>query len=171
MSLFVWVMMGIAHWHFAIWVPDRFWADRRRILAAIFGACVIGFAIAGFKIIGRHDLDVSAAFEAIPGAIIGLVASCSTAGTSKRPKQEEAPPRERPGAALARSVDRAAPALAAAAASLLIASPASACCERAHLFPKDKQRERSRWRSRLGDARRSAAPRRAGWRWTRSRAA
>jgi hypothetical protein len=31
------------------------------------------------------------------------------------------------------------PALAAAAASLVIASPASACCERAHLFPKDKQ--------------------------------
>ena len=31
------------------------------------------------------------------------------------------------------------PALAAAAASLLIASPASACCERAHLLPNGKQ--------------------------------
>jgi uncharacterized membrane protein YeaQ/YmgE (transglycosylase-associated protein family) len=76
MSLFVWVMMGIALWHFAIWVPDKFWGGIvGAFLAAIVGACVIGFAIAGFKIIGRHDLDVSAAFEAIPGAIIGLVAS------------------------------------------------------------------------------------------------
>jgi hypothetical protein len=36
---------------------------------------VIEFAIAGFKIIGRHDLNIGAAFEAVPGAAIGLAAS------------------------------------------------------------------------------------------------
>jgi len=25
MSIFVWVMMGIALWHFTVWVPDKFW--------------------------------------------------------------------------------------------------------------------------------------------------
>ena len=25
MSMLVWVMMGIAVWHFTVFVPDRFW--------------------------------------------------------------------------------------------------------------------------------------------------
>jgi hypothetical protein len=76
MSLFVWVMMGIAVWHFAVWMPDKFWGGIvGAFLAAIAGAVVVGFAIAGFKIIGRHDLDITAAFEAVPGAVIGLAAS------------------------------------------------------------------------------------------------
>jgi uncharacterized membrane protein YeaQ/YmgE (transglycosylase-associated protein family) len=76
MSLFVWIMMGIAVWHFAVWVPDKFWGGIvGAFLASIIGAVVIGFAIAGFKIIGRHDLNISAAFEAVPGAVIGLAAS------------------------------------------------------------------------------------------------
>jgi uncharacterized membrane protein YeaQ/YmgE (transglycosylase-associated protein family) len=76
MSLFVWVMMGIALWHFTVFLPDKFWGGIvGAFLAAIVGAVVVGFAIAGFKIIGRHDLDITAAFEAIPGAVIALVAS------------------------------------------------------------------------------------------------
>jgi uncharacterized membrane protein YeaQ/YmgE (transglycosylase-associated protein family) len=76
MSLFVWIMMGIALWHFAVWAPDRFWGGIvGAFLAAIAGAVVVGFILAGFKVIGRHDLTISAAFEAIPGAIIGLAVS------------------------------------------------------------------------------------------------
>jgi uncharacterized membrane protein YeaQ/YmgE (transglycosylase-associated protein family) len=76
MSLFVWIMMGIAIWHFAVWVPDRFWGGIvGAFLAAVVGAVVVGFIFAGFTIIGRHDLTIAAAFEAIPGAIIGLGAS------------------------------------------------------------------------------------------------
>jgi hypothetical protein len=76
MSLFVWIMMGIAIWHFAVWVPDRFWGGIvGAFLAAVAGAVVLGFILAGFTIIGRHDLTIAAAFEAIPGAIIGLAAS------------------------------------------------------------------------------------------------
>jgi uncharacterized membrane protein YeaQ/YmgE (transglycosylase-associated protein family) len=44
-------------------------------VVAMLGAVVSGFILAGFQIIGRHDLDISAAFEAIPGAIIALTAS------------------------------------------------------------------------------------------------
>ena len=76
MSLFVWIMMGIALWHFAVWVPDRFWGGIvGAFVASTIGAVVVGFALAGFQVIGRHDLDISAAFEAIPGAILALVAS------------------------------------------------------------------------------------------------
>jgi uncharacterized membrane protein YeaQ/YmgE (transglycosylase-associated protein family) len=76
MSLFVWVMMGIALWHFAVWVPDRFWGGIvGALVASVVGAVIVGFCVAGFQIIGRHDLDISAAFEAIPGAVIGLAAS------------------------------------------------------------------------------------------------
>lgn len=76
MSLFVWIMMGIALWHFAVWVPDRFWGGIvGAFVAAIIGAVVVGFILAGFKVIGRHQLDISAAFEAIPGAVIALALS------------------------------------------------------------------------------------------------
>jgi uncharacterized membrane protein YeaQ/YmgE (transglycosylase-associated protein family) len=69
-------MMGIALWHFTVFVPDRFWGGIvGAFLAAIVGAVVFGFIVAGFKVIGRHDLEIVQAFEAIPGAIIALAAS------------------------------------------------------------------------------------------------
>jgi uncharacterized membrane protein YeaQ/YmgE (transglycosylase-associated protein family) len=76
MSLFVWIMMGIALWHFAVWVPDRFWGGIvGAFVAAVIGAVIVGFCLAGFQIIPRHALNISAAFEAVPGAIIALAAS------------------------------------------------------------------------------------------------
>jgi uncharacterized membrane protein YeaQ/YmgE (transglycosylase-associated protein family) len=69
-------MMGIALWHFTVFLPDRFWGGIvGAFLAAIVGAVVFGFIVAGFKVIGRHDLEIVQAFEAIPGAIIALAAS------------------------------------------------------------------------------------------------
>jgi hypothetical protein len=76
MSLFVWVMMGIALWHFTVWVPDKFWGGIvGAFVVAMIGACISGFILTGFHIIGRHDLTIAAAFEAIPGAILALAAS------------------------------------------------------------------------------------------------
>lgn len=76
MSLFVWVMMGIALWHFTVFVPDKFWGGIvGAFVVAVIGAVISGFCLAGFQIIGRHDLEITAAFEAIPGAVIALVAS------------------------------------------------------------------------------------------------
>jgi uncharacterized membrane protein YeaQ/YmgE (transglycosylase-associated protein family) len=76
MSLFVWIMMGIAVWHFAVWVPDKFWGGIvGAFVAAIVGAVIVGFILAGFKIVGRHDLYIGLALEAIPGAVLGLAAS------------------------------------------------------------------------------------------------
>jgi uncharacterized membrane protein YeaQ/YmgE (transglycosylase-associated protein family) len=76
MSLFVWMMMGIALWHFAVFLPDRFWGGIvGAFVASTIGAVVVGFAIAGFQIVGRHDLKLIAALEAVPGAVIGLTLS------------------------------------------------------------------------------------------------
>jgi uncharacterized membrane protein YeaQ/YmgE (transglycosylase-associated protein family) len=76
MSMVVWVMMGIAIWHFAVWVPDRFWGGIvGAFLVAIVGAALFGFVISGFDIPGRSDTHLIAALEAIPGAVAALAAS------------------------------------------------------------------------------------------------
>jgi hypothetical protein len=75
-SVLVWVLMGIAIWHFAVWVPDRFWGGIvGALLAAIAGALLIGLLANGFAVPGRHDTHIGQALLAIPGAIAGLAAS------------------------------------------------------------------------------------------------
>jgi hypothetical protein len=66
-------MMGIAVWHFAVFVPDHFWGGIvGAFLAATVGAIVIGLIVQGF--IGRDidTTDLSTALVAIPGAALGL---------------------------------------------------------------------------------------------------
>ena len=76
MSMLVWVMMGIAVWHFAVWVPDRFYGGIvGAFVAAIVGAAVFGFLVAGLTVPGRNDTEILQAFIAIPGSILGLAAS------------------------------------------------------------------------------------------------
>jgi hypothetical protein len=73
MGMLAWVIMGLALWHFSIWLPDRFWAGIvGALIGAVLGAALSGFVIAGFTIPGRHDTHLTTALEAIPGAIIGM---------------------------------------------------------------------------------------------------
>ena len=66
-------MMGLALWHFSIWLPDRYWGGIvGAFLGALIGAFLFGFLINGFSIPGRHDTDLATAIEAIPGALIGM---------------------------------------------------------------------------------------------------
>jgi uncharacterized membrane protein YccC len=76
MSMLVWVMIGIAIWHFAIFLPDRFWGGIvGAFLFAIFGAVLVALIINGFNVPGRHDTHLASALDAIPGAIIALALS------------------------------------------------------------------------------------------------
>ena len=76
MSMFVWVMMGIALWHFTIFLPDRFWGGIvGAFVAAVIGSVLVGLAINGFTVPGLHDTHLLDALEAIPGTVIGLAAS------------------------------------------------------------------------------------------------
>ncbi len=76
MSMVVWVMMGIAIWHFAVWVPDRFWGGIvGAFLAAIVAAAIFGFVVNGFTVPGKNDTELAQALIAIPGSMIGLAIS------------------------------------------------------------------------------------------------
>jgi hypothetical protein len=76
MSLVVWVMMGIAVWHFTVFVPDRFWGGIvGAFLAAAISASIFGFLVNGVTVPGRSDTELVQALIAIPGALIGLALS------------------------------------------------------------------------------------------------
>jgi hypothetical protein len=73
MAILAWVMMGLAVWHFAIWIPDRFLGGIvGAFLSAIIGAIVFGFLVNGLSAPSRDDVDVLTALEGIPGSIIGM---------------------------------------------------------------------------------------------------
>jgi hypothetical protein len=73
MAMLAWVMMGLALWHFAIWLPDRYWGGiAGAFLGALIGAALFGFIVNGLYIPGRHDTHLTTALEAIPGALIGM---------------------------------------------------------------------------------------------------
>jgi hypothetical protein len=73
MAALVWFTMGVALWHFTVFVPDRF---RGGIVGAFLGAAVGAMASGAIaqilldKTIG--DTDLATAIYAIPGTIIGL---------------------------------------------------------------------------------------------------
>jgi hypothetical protein len=73
MAALVWFTMGVALWHFTVFVPDRFWGGIvGAFLGAATGAMVTG-AIAQVAIgesIGSTDL--ATALYAVPGTALGL---------------------------------------------------------------------------------------------------
>jgi hypothetical protein len=76
MSMVVWAMMGIAVWHFTVFLPDRFWGGIvGAFLAAFVAAVIFGFLVNGLTIPGKEDTEIVQALIAIPGALIGLTIS------------------------------------------------------------------------------------------------
>jgi hypothetical protein len=80
MGLLAWVMMGLAIWHFTIFLPDRFWGGIvGAFIGAITGAIVVGLIIYGvkvsaFQVPGESATDIGVVLYAIPGALIGIAA-------------------------------------------------------------------------------------------------
>lgn len=72
MAALAWVMMGLALWHFTIFLPDRCWAGIvGAFLGCVFGALLFGLIINGFTVPGQDATDVLTALEAVPGVAIG----------------------------------------------------------------------------------------------------
>jgi Ca2+/Na+ antiporter len=72
-ALVVWFTVGLALWHFTVFVPDRFWAGIvGALLGAVTGAMLTGGIahIASGRTIG--DTDIGTALVAVPGTLIGL---------------------------------------------------------------------------------------------------
>ena len=73
MGLLAWVIMGLAVWHFTIWLPDRFWGGIvGAFIGSIIGAALFGLIIHGFSIPGTRDTHLITAIEGIPGSLIGM---------------------------------------------------------------------------------------------------
>ena len=73
MAMLAWIMMGLAIWHFTIFLPDRFWGGIvGAFLGALFGAAIFGFIVNGFTVPGQGETHVLQALEAIPGTLIGI---------------------------------------------------------------------------------------------------
>jgi ABC-type Fe3+ transport system permease subunit len=70
--------MGLAIWHFTIFLPDRFWGGIvGAFVGSLIGSIVVGFIIYGvkasaFKIPGEHATDIGVVLYAVPGAVLGM---------------------------------------------------------------------------------------------------
>ena len=78
MGLLAWVIMGLALWHYTIFLPDRFWGGIvGAFLASIAGAIVTGVLIyaaahGSVGIPGRHATHIVTVLYAVPGALAGM---------------------------------------------------------------------------------------------------
>jgi hypothetical protein len=71
-------MMGLAIWHFTVFIPDRFWGGIvGAFVGSLIGSVVSGFVIFGIKtgtvrIPGERATDIAVVLYAVPGALIGM---------------------------------------------------------------------------------------------------
>jgi hypothetical protein len=75
MAILVWFMVGLAIWHFTVFIPDRFWGGIvGAFLGATLGAMLTGAVaqIAAGESVGNTDL--ATVLVAVPGTLIGLAA-------------------------------------------------------------------------------------------------
>ena len=73
MALLVWFTVGLALWHFTVFIPDRFWGG---IVGALLGAAagsMITGAVAQVAMgRGIGETDLVTVIVAVPGAILGI---------------------------------------------------------------------------------------------------
>jgi hypothetical protein len=73
MALLVWFTMGIALWHFTVFLPDRFWQGIvGAFVGSVLGAILFGLVVELISGKGLGDTDLATALTAIPGVAIGL---------------------------------------------------------------------------------------------------
>jgi hypothetical protein len=78
MALLGWVMMGLAIWHFTIFLPDRFWGGIvGAFVGSLVGAIIVALIIysvkvSTIKIPGEKATDIAVVLYAVPGALLGI---------------------------------------------------------------------------------------------------
>ena len=73
MAVLVWATLGIALWHFTIFLPDRFRGGIvGAFLGATFGAMISGAIAQIASGEGVGQTDIGTVVVAIPGCLIGL---------------------------------------------------------------------------------------------------
>jgi hypothetical protein len=76
LSVFVWAMIGIAVWHFTVFVPDKFWGGIiGAFLAAVAGSLASGVLLPSPGIPSANPPGLAEALWPVPGAVLALGAS------------------------------------------------------------------------------------------------
>jgi hypothetical protein len=72
-ALLVFFTMGIALWHFTVFLPDRFWQG---IVGAFLGSVIVAMAVGTIILLvdgqAMGNTNIGTALTAIPGVLIGL---------------------------------------------------------------------------------------------------
>jgi uncharacterized membrane protein YeaQ/YmgE (transglycosylase-associated protein family) len=75
-SVLVWLMVGIALWHFTVLVPDKFAGGIiGAFLAGVVGAAASGFALPSPGVPTENPPGLSEAIWALPGSVLALALS------------------------------------------------------------------------------------------------
>jgi ABC-type Fe3+ transport system permease subunit len=78
MGMLGWVMMGLALWHFTVFLPDRFWggivgAFVGSLVGSILGGLIIfGAKVSHLRVPGEKATDAAVVLYGVPGALIGM---------------------------------------------------------------------------------------------------
>jgi hypothetical protein len=73
MAMVVFFTMGIALWHFTVFLPDRFWQGIvGAFIGAVLGSLIFGLIVQTVQGKSLGDTDLGTALIAIPGTLIGL---------------------------------------------------------------------------------------------------
>lgn len=73
MALLVWITMGVALWHFTVFVPDRFKGGIiGAFIGSILGAVVTGAIAQAALGWGIGETSIATVFFAVPGIVAGL---------------------------------------------------------------------------------------------------
>jgi hypothetical protein len=73
MALLVWVMVGLALWHFTVFLPDNFYGGIvGAFVGALLGSVIFGIIVNLGSIPGESETDLLTGVEAIPGAVLGI---------------------------------------------------------------------------------------------------
>ena len=75
MAALVWFTVGVALWHFTVFLPDRFWGGIvGALLGAVTGAMVTGAIVQIALGDSIGDTDIATFLYAVPGTLLGLAA-------------------------------------------------------------------------------------------------
>jgi ABC-type Fe3+ transport system permease subunit len=73
MALLVFFTMGIALWHFTVFLPDRFWQGIvGAFIGSVTGAMVFGLIVQEASGRSLGNTDAMTALTAVPGVVLGL---------------------------------------------------------------------------------------------------
>jgi hypothetical protein len=91
MAALVWIMVGLAMWHFTVFLPDRFLGGIvGAFVGAVLGALIFGIIIHLGSIPGQDDTDLLTGVEAVPGTLLGLAVTWMLGVRSERAREAHA---------------------------------------------------------------------------------